>query len=194
MKFTKILTITALSAVLLSGCFGGGEEDGSTISTSGNKGVYQADTFAVSYPLDWDVIEGSNFTSNIPLGTAVGFVNNVKSNRFTANANVHITNFTEEIGPQDFAISSMQQARDMLTSMSENEIQEISITVGDQAITGYLLGFSGKSNANAPTVVFKQIVTVHNQQGYTVTGAYLADEEESVVNKVDEMVNSFALR
>lgn len=194
--FRKNLLVIGLATILgLTGCFGGGDEEGSNQEIAGSKRIYETDNFALAVPLEWEVVEPEQFTSNVPSGTAVVFVNDVKSDRFTANLNVLRTNFTEEnINRGDFAISSVEQARSTLTSFSEGNIEEIEISFGEESIPGYISTFSGKRNATDPVIQWRQMTTIANGTGYTVSAAYISDENENVVKQLNEMLNSFALK
>ena len=197
MNKKSLLVIGLITMLGLTGCFGG---DNETIISgqeviAGTKKVYETEQFGITIPLDWEAIGKEDHTSNVPSGTVVAFVNNIKSDRFTANVSVHITQFTEEgVILEDFAKSAMDQARNTLTEFSEGSMEEVKISFGEEESTnGFLLTFSGKKSATDPIIEWKQLVVLANEVGYTISGAYINSEEESVVKQVDEMLNSFSL-
>lgn len=195
MSKKSILTVAIISIFGLTGCFGGDEEDGgSNQEIAGTKKIYETNDFSIALPLDWEVVEESQFTSNVPSEAKVVFVNNLKSDRFTANVNIHVTQFTEEVSISDFATSSLEQARNTLTSFSEGQSSEISVSFGEESIPGIFLNFSGKRNSVDPLVQWQQLTVISDELGYTISGSYLSDENENVVKQVSEMLNSFALK
>ena len=189
MQIKQYLAI-ALTPLLLTGCFGGAEND----TTDSDSNVYQGSDFSITVAPDWETIEREDFTSNVSPQTAVAFRSNKRSEVFTANINVTISNVEEGVSASDFAKSNLSKIRGSLLSYQEGESSTITIRRGEEEIDGYKVSFSGKQGPSQPIVQFTQVYTVNGEQGYQATGAYLANEDESVVKQVGEMLDSLSLR
>ncbi|MEK7547466.1 MAG: hypothetical protein AAB540_01080 [Patescibacteria group bacterium] len=196
MKIKYFLISAVLALTLFSGC---SSEDEGTNSTNGtaenpNKALYEETDFSLSIPTSWEVINKNSFTSNVPANTIVGFRNNIKNEKFTANLNITQTNLTEEISSEDFAKSSMAKTKNSLVDFVEINKDTAKVNSPDGEIEAYLVEMEGKKSVNEPIVHFKQLHIVNGDKAYTITAAYLKEEDESVINMLDEMVNSFTLK
>jgi len=187
----KKLSITLLIfPFILTGCLG--TEDSQQELTTG-KEIYQSNTYSIIYPTDWEVIDSSGFTSNVPNQTQIAFRNNIKSNIFTANLNISTTQITTGLSAEDFAKSNLKNAKNSLLDFQElNNINSI-VFYGGNEHEAYTLEFSGRKSAVESVIHFKQLYTVRDNIGYIVTAAHLPDEDETIVKELDEMLNSFAL-
>lgn len=190
----KTMSKSAISTLLILpflfvGC--GSDEDtaGSNAGAPG-KTIFETNSYSIEIPQDWETIEKSGFTSNVPAEIEVAFRNNIKSEVFTANANIGSSSVEDEISSEDYAKSSLARAKNSLISFTE--IKSESLTVGE--LEGYLTEFEGKQTASEPVIHFKQVHIVDGGTGYSLTIAYLPTEEESVVKNLDEMLDSFALK
>ena len=186
-KTAKILVI-GLIPLLLTGCFGGSTD--TTTDTS----LYKHSLFEVKVPQDWEVLEPSDFTSNVPRETLVAFRSNIKSDRFTANVNVIGINTEEKISSLDFAKSSESQIKTKIVSYEKVGLTENEIQKGENTVKGAILEFSGKKSATDPIIHFKQLYIVDNGTAYTITASYLPDEDITVVKYAGEVLTSFALK
>lgn len=178
---------------LLTGCFGGDSTPKTDQSTSATI-VYQTNNFSINTPTDWDTIESKDFTSNIPKGTIVAFRNNIKSEVFTANLNISVADLQEAITSQDFETSSKANIKSSLLGYTETSTTSQDVKSGTATLKGVVFAFQGKKSAADPILNFKQLYLVKDKTGYTLTAAYLADEDVSVVNFLNEMLNSFMLK
>lgn len=189
----KSLIIFGIIPLILTGCLGIGEE-----TTTGEPAVgeieYSHTNFSIFVPQDWETIDEADFTSAIPAEVIVDFRNNIKSEIFTANLSVSAINVEEGISASDLAISSKTKAEDSLVSFKGISSEKIDVPYGEGFVNGERITFSGKKNASDPIIYFEQIYVIHNGVGYVVTAASLAEENETVVNYLDRMLNSFALK
>lgn len=192
MKFKKITILGLASILLLSAC-GNDTKDPDQIkkeAEAAGKIIYDTDEFSLQIPKDWEVIEKSSYPSNVPPEIVVGLRNNIKSDIFTANLTIAKKGLAEEILTRDFAKSSLATIKKSLmgfTLISENEGK-----IGE--LNTYLMEVEGKKTSSEPIIRFKQLYIVNNSSGYTVTASYLPTEDESVVNALKEMLESFALK
>lgn len=196
MKIKYFLMLATLALTLFSGC--SSEDEGTNPTGSEtenpNKTLYEETDFALSIPVSWEVINKNSFTSNVPANTIVGFRNNIKNENFTANLNITLTNLTEEISSEDFAKSSIAKTKNSLVDFAEISKDTASIDSPDGEIEAYLVEMEGKKSANEPVVHFKQLHVVNKDKAYTITTAYLIGEDESSINILDEMIESFILK
>lgn len=177
----------------MSGCLGIGEE---TVTSAPQAGEveYSTSNFSLLVPQDWEIIEEASFTSGIPSETLVDFRNNIKSDIFTANVNIAMMDVDEDMTASDLAISSKARAESSLVSFELVSLIDLEIPYGEIFKPGARLIFSGKKSASDPIVYFDQLYIIHNGLGFVVTSASLLEEDETVVNYLDRMLNSFALK
>lgn len=195
MKLKRIAAIGIISSLLFVGC--GGGDSTSTITAlpvkEGNV-VYDNTSFTLQIPKSWETIDKTSFTSMVPLETVVGFRNNIKSDIFTANVNVaQKTLDNKDTVVKDFAKSSLEILRNNLIGyqlLNEKEGKLISNT----GIDTYTTELEGKKSASEQIIHFKQLYVINNGIAYTITGAYLPNEDESVVTAIGEMLDSFTLK
>lgn len=193
--FNKKLFIISLlsSALIFSAC--GSDEESSTVTgedtATADKITYTADDFELNIPSDWEILEKDSFTSNVPTDTVVAFRNNIKNEVFTANLNINATELAEEITAQDYAKSTLQKTKNSLIDFEEINSSEHTLA---EDLPGYILEFEGKQSASQAAIRFKQLYIIIDNKGYIITAAYLAEEEQSVVKSLDEMLDSFAIK
>ncbi len=189
----KKLLILLTVPLILSGCFGIGDET-STGEPAAGEVEYSTSNFSIMAPLDWETIEESDFTSSVPAETIVVFRNNVKSEIFTANVNISAVAAEEEMNSSDLAVSSRTKAENSLVSFEEISFAEMEVPFGEVFLPGARLVFSGKKSASDPIIYFDQIYVIHEGLGLIVTSSSLFEEDETVVNYLDRMLNSFSLK
>jgi len=189
----KLLTLLVVP-LIFSGCLGIGEEEGATGEPTAGEIKYSHTNFSILIPQDWEIIEKADFTSNVPAEVIVDFRNNIKSEIFTANLSISAINVGEGTSASDLAISSKTKAEDSLVSFEGISSEKTDILYGEGFVNGERITFSGKKNASDPIIYFEQIYVINNGVGYIVTTASLAEENETVVNYLDRMLNSFALK
>lgn len=196
MKIKYFFIPAVLAVILFSGCSSEDEEINPTDGTTKNpnKTLYEETDFSLSVPASWEVINKDSFTSNVPANTIVGFRNNIKNEEFTANLNITQTNLTEEISSEDFAKSSIAKTKNSLVDFTEISKDTASVDSPDGKMEAYLVEMEGKKSANEPIVHFKQLHVVNKDKAYTITAAYLEGEDESAINILDEMIESFILK
>ncbi|MFH1533860.1 MAG: hypothetical protein ABID64_02925 [Nitrospirota bacterium] len=188
----KILILLAVP-LILTGCFGIGEETPTSELTVGET-EYSTSNFSILAPQDWETIEESDFTSSVPAETIVVFRNNVKSEIFTANVNISAAEVNETISSSDLAVSSRTKAKNSLVSFEEISLTNVEVPFGEVFMPGARLVFTGKKSASDPIIYFDQIYVVDGGLGFIVTASSLLEEDETVVNYLDRMLNSFALK
>ncbi len=177
--------------LLMTGCFGS-DGNGTDIDTTG-KVSYETANFSILVPQDWEILEKNSFPSNVPSNTEVAFRNNIKSEVFTANVNIALGGVNEGVNSFDFGKSSLSNAKSSLLSYEEIGSRDHLVPAGDGNIETLVFEFQGKKSAAEPIVKFQQLYAVMGGNSYTVTAAYLPNEDESVVKMMEEMLNSFSL-
>lgn len=192
MKFEKITILGLASILLLSAC-GNDTKDPDQIkkeAEAAGKIIYDTEELSIQLPKDWEVIEKNSYPSNVPPEIVVGFRNNIKSDIFTANLTIAKKELAGETLTRDFAKSSLAMIKKSL--MGFNLISENEGKTGE--MDTYILEVEGKKNSSEPIIHFKQLYIVNRGFGYTFTASYLPTEDESVVNALQEMLDSFALK
>lgn len=192
---SKLFFGAIITALLLTAC-GSDESDNSVAEnpSQASKSNYETSEFKISYPADWEVIDSINYTSNVPPEIIVAFRSNIKSEVFTANLNISKNELNEEVSSLDFAKSSMAKAKSTLVSFEEINTENYSVEFNGEPIETLITEFQGKKIASDPAVRFKRLYLVKGNRAFTVSGAYLPTEDEGVINAIDEMLRSFALK
>lgn len=191
-KFFTIFLIS-FSTLLLSACGGSDETETNTADNPGEK-IYDAGDFVINYPQDWQVLEQQSFPSVVPTQTVLAFRNNIQNEIFTANLNISKKELDEIVGIEDFTKSTMAKIKTTLLSVQELPNKGREVPFGNGALNGIIVEFQGKKSSSEPLIHFKSLSVIKDQTAYTVTGAYLPTDEESVVNYIDKMLDSFSLK
>lgn len=186
MKTTKRLVSSAIfltfAGILLTAC---GGKDIEEVTAEPGENIYSTAEFSIIYPQDWEILEQETFPSLVPHQTVVAFRNNIKDEIFTANVNVSKTTLETEINAEDLAKSTMSKIRTTLL-----DVREFPLLEHDK---GILMEFQGRKSPAEPIIHFKSLNVTSNTYAYTITGAYLPTEDESVVMKMERMIDSFTL-
>ncbi|MFC1809946.1 hypothetical protein ACFLZH_00430 [Patescibacteria group bacterium] len=192
----KSLIIYLLGAVfLLTGCFGGGEDTLPEIPVFEGFSTYNASTFAISIPDAWEVIEPRDFTEDIPAQTQIIFKDNVKSDRFTTNANITKQLLNYPMTSLEFGRSEIAGNKTTLLNYREiSRNDEFKLIVGDKLHnTAYIL-FEGKQSEGQPTLRIVQTFAVNGADAYTVTVAYLKNGDELVAEIAGNIIETFKVK
>ncbi|MBL4693881.1 hypothetical protein JKY72_00740 [Candidatus Gracilibacteria bacterium] len=181
----RLLTSLLLIPLFLTGCFSGEESASTTIAPPGMK-IYESSEFSIQFPQDWQIVEGNDFTSTTPSSAQVGFVNNIINEKFTANLNVTIRKASKDLTSSDLAKSN--------NAKTKANLVELSIQSTIESDNGITTNFQGKKAPSSPIIIFSRLDRVSNGNAYSTTAAHLPEEDESVVNALNEMLDSFSLK
>lgn len=187
----KLLSLSLIAAFLFTAC---STESDNPENTDPTKQVYQTTTFHISAPQDWEALDQNNFTSNVPNSTVVAFRETTRNEIFTPNVNVTENSLDQSVTSLDLAKSTIQNNSQNLLSYTLTSEEPYSFADGDEIIQTTWIEFQGKQKSDSPIISFKQLFVVKDGLGYTITGAYLPNEDESVVKQIEEMLNSFTLK
>ncbi|MBU1151861.1 hypothetical protein KJ632_03495 [Patescibacteria group bacterium] len=190
----KFLASMLAASFLLTGCFG---SDDSAVVSSGEvlpgQILYENSSFSIVAPESWDILERDDFTSNIPDQALVGFRNNIKSEVFTANLAITQKLLDSDISSTDFTKSMINKAETSLVGFTKLSEKSYKIPSGENPIETSLTTFEGKKGPSEPIVRFQQINVIKNRVAFTITAAYVPNEDENIVKTLEEMLNSFSL-
>ncbi len=184
-------TLTLLTVILFTAC-SGLSNDGERILDTRETSYEQAD-FSILIDSDWEIIEKNQFTSGVPKNTVVVFRNNMQNEIFTANINISKISINDNSTAKDFALNSIEEAKNNLSSFTDISSEEYQIPQIENSVPAYRIVFQGKESPSSVKVRFDQIFVINNGVGYTITGAYMPKEEENIVNNIKEMLESFSL-
>lgn len=190
MKRYSIALYMIFSLVFLTGCFGG-ESDPSQ-SQLENFSVYNAPTFSISVPQQWQTIEPKDFSRDIPQETKIIFRDHIQNDIFTANANVTKRLLTKPISSATYGKSMMNENKESMLNFKEiSRDEEFNIAIGGQMQKTLLVMFEGKENEAEPTIRIIQTYAVNGSDAYTVTAAYRTDASELQAEEAKNIVKSF---
>lgn len=178
--------------VLLSGCFGGGDENKTTDQATGFH-PYETSEFRVNIPNEWEVLTPLNFTSDIPKNTVVAFRHNVKNPRFTTNGAIVKNEISQEVPSLDYAKALHQKIATDLGSYKELVAEQTEIKVGGKPVATLLLSIEGRETPEADLKRFIITTAVEGKNAYTMVGAFLAGDE-AVAATIETMVRSFEVK
>ncbi len=190
MKRYSIALYMIFSLVFLTGCFGG--EPDSSQSQLENFSVYNAPTFSISIPQQWQTIEPKDFSRDIPQETKIIFRDHIQNDIFTANANVTKRLLTKPISSSAYGKSMMNENKESMLNFKEiSRDEEFNIAIGGQMQKTLLVMFEGKENEAEPTIRIIQTYAVNGSDAYTVTAAYRTDASELQAEEAKNIVKSF---
>ena len=198
----KLITLTLISIIsltTLTGCFGGGEEETANTSSDPHYITYEKTGTFIDAPSDWEVLTETNFPSNVPSSTLAVFRNNIKNDIFTANLSITQAEITKGTPSKDFALQTLNTQKYNLIGFVELRREDFDIlqktTDSEEKIdTTHFLRFQGRKTVTDPVLEFKQFFVARNGYGLIITAAYLPNEDQSVVAKLDTMLKSFRLK
>lgn len=188
----KVSVGLILILLLLTACFGGGDEDTSTDKTTGFHSYATAE-FRLNIPNEWEVLTPLNFTSDMPKNTVVAFRNNVKNPRFTTNVAISKNEISEEVPSLDYAKALHQKIAADLNSYKELVAEQTEVKVSDKPAATLFLFVEGRESPEADLKRFVITTGVKEKSAYTVVGAFLAGDE-AVASTIETMVRSFEVK
>ncbi len=188
-KFITSLLI-GISIFSFAGCSGKTEVAKTDNTLPANLAKFETTDFSVLYPKDWEVLGSENFPSNVPASTIVVIRNNIKSEIFTANLNVSQSPLKETTTSNDFSISTLNAAQNNLINFKELSRSKVAVA-GDET---FIATFQGRKSATESLVNFKTLCLSRNGFGIIITAAYLPNEDQIIVTKLEDMIKSFTLK
>jgi len=190
----KLNIFLLISAFVLTGCFGGGEPTLEVPEFEGFK-TYEAPSFSIAVPERWEVIEQKDFTEDIPPQTQIIFKNNLKNDKFTANSNVTKQLLNSAMSSQEFARTEISGHKNTLLNYQEiSRNDEFKVIVGDKVHNSVYILFEGKQAEDQPMIRVVQTYAVNGADAYTVTAAYLKEEDELMEEAADQIIQTFKVK
>jgi hypothetical protein len=179
---------------ILSGCFNFEGENQDNTQVDQNFRTYSVTEFSIDIPSAWQVIAKDQFTSEIPAETVVVFRNNIKNETFTANVNVVKRTLLEDQSTLDFAKRVINRESGGLASYREFKKETRKMPVGDQTEDTLISYFEARKSTQDPLIQYIQTYGVRGKTAFIVTGAFSPNEEQSTVQRVENIVKSFRLK
>lgn len=190
----KIFATSLLTALLLTNC--GGSSTSTDVSSEDSETpryiTYRTSDFSIDVPDTWKTV--NTFTENYPSDLRIAFKNNIQDATFTANVTVLREDNPKELTSADFTQQKLSDHTDHLLNYSLISQDEITLTVSGADSATILNTFSGKNTTSGPTLEFMQVVLTKADKAWTVTASYRDDEDAFTVEKMQTMLNSFAVR
>lgn len=191
----KLLTLL-FSSLLLTSC----GSDTSTSTTDSSTGTsdqsyfYQYITaeFTIDAPEEWEKI--NEFSSDYPEEIRVAFRNNIKDSDFTANVTVIREDNTSSLTNADWAQKKLNSHAETVLNYQLISQEQLDLTVSSAASTTLLNTFTGKNETDGPSLTFMQTYLTKGDKAWTITATYSPDEDPFVIQKMDTMLRSFALK
>ncbi|MBU0981345.1 hypothetical protein KKC94_01505 [Patescibacteria group bacterium] len=186
----KILTLLLTATLIFSAC-GGGK---SNVSSEDEPYFYTYKTseFTIAAPDTWDT--QTAFTSDYPDSLRVAFKNNIKESDFVANVTVIREDNKNDFTNFDYSQEKLDSHSDSLLNFKLLSQEEVKLYVGSSESSTYLNTFQGKNTSSGPTLEFMQVNLTKGSHAWTVTATYMPEEDDFVIERMDKMLKSFALR
>lgn len=191
----RLLAASLMTVLLLTSCGGSSSNggDGETGDAETPRYVaYKTSDFTIDVPDTWDTLH--DFTDEYPDNLRIAFKNNVKDASFTANVTVLREENLDELTSADFTQEKMAEHKDRLLNFKSIGEEEIILTVSGAESNTVLNTFSGKNDADSPTLNFMQVIVSKGDRAWIVTASYRPDEDEFTIEKMEHMLNSFAVK
>lgn len=189
----KFLLIFSVSLFVLAGCGSDNDADKTPV-VSKNSQIFETSEFSIIFPQGFEVIAPKDFTSDIPVGTLVGFRSPQRNDVFTTNLSLIKTDIPEAVSSLDYAKGLLQKQNNSLLDFKELARTEIEVTVGSQADKTFLANFEGKERADADVKEFFQVVVTEEKTAYMATAAFLKNEDEGVKQELEASLKSFSIK
>lgn len=197
---TKISKILATGIVILSltGCSlfsSSTPTTTSTTSTNPTKVTYESTDFKISVPRDWEILDGDKLPAGSPKSVVVAFKNNIKNKKFISNMNISKFDTSKEKTTQEESVKSMKDNyKNTLINFTDSGDTKINISAKGQPVPAILTTFTGKSDAAENPKTFEQLYVKYNNTSYIIIASYGADEDPTIIAKIDETIKSFELK
>jgi hypothetical protein len=191
----KIISLIAAISLLmfLNGCFGS-DTVSPTPEIKTQTTLYENNEFSIYYPSEWEKIEKTDFTSEMPKETQAAFRNNVKSEIFTANVNISKTDIAERLTSKEYANEIIESQKQSLKNFKEITKEDISLKIAATDVSTVLYVFEGKQRVSDETAKFTQTYLVKGNTGYIATCAVSLEEDENTAKVCQNMIRSFGLK
>jgi hypothetical protein len=191
----KIISVIFMFGFLISlnGCFGS-DSTSPTPEIKTQTTLYENDEFSIYFPSEWEKIEKTDFTSEMPKETQVAFRNNVKSEIFTANVNVSKTDISERLTSKEYANEIIESQKQNLKNFKEITKEDLNLKISSTDVSSVLYVFDGKQRASDETAKFSQTYLVKGNTGYIATCAVSLTEDENTASICENMIRSFGLK
>lgn len=189
------LVAFGLTIIFLSGCGGSGDgNDTDTPSVEKDSQTFETSEISIQFPKGWEIITAKDFTSEVPVGTIVGFRSPIKNETFTTNFSVLRNELPEKVETMDYAKGLLQKQSSSLIDFQELGREEVKIKVGAQATKTLMTHFQGKEMADADAKEFFQISAVKEKTAYIATAAFLLSEDEGMKKVVRSALQSLVIK
>lgn len=180
----KILLACLLILVpLLSGCFGGGDNENVIDKTVEGFHIYSTNEVSLLIPDEWEILTPVKFKSDVPKNTLMAFRNNIQNEKFTANVIIMKNELSEEgVLTADYAKTLQQKMKEELSGVNEIQVEDIFYYV------------EGREQPENELKKFMQISAVKGKNAYIALGAFLATDTEDTAKKIETMIRSFGVK
>ena len=184
----KKITFIILT-LLVTGCFGGGDESTDASTTMAGWQKQEFSTFVVQVPPGWNSVDKSKLSTSIPKGTVVVYASGLEDG-FIKNMNILKETLNTEATSKEYAEANITLAKQTLPDYRQTAVEEIDIA----GLKTILHTFQARNNVTDSLIHFTQSYFVKDEVGYTVTCVMPEDALEADRSICREAVMSFGLK
>lgn len=184
----KKISAILLTLLLLTSC-------GSTQSGTDDNPLfytYETGEYQMDIPDTWEII--TDFDSTYPNGLRAAFKNNIRDKTFVANVIVIHERNKETQTNQDISQQKLKDNSGTLINYKLDSQSQINLNVGNDSAGTFLNKFEGKNKTDGYMFDFMQTYLTQGQDAWIVTATYLTDEDSFVIERMEKMLKSFALK
>lgn len=188
MQMKKILSVI-FGSILLTACGAtsiGGTDDNPTFYT------YETSSYQIDIPDTWEII--TDFDSSYTDGIEIAFKNNLKDQKFIANVSIIHERDDKSLTNADISQEKLKNNSGTLINYNLDSQTEIDLKIGSNETATFLNRFSGKNKSDGYTFNFIQTYLTKGNDIWIVTATNLTDEDEFVVERMEKMLTTFALK
>jgi len=192
-NFTIPKFLIGLSTIfLLSGCFSGSNNTNTTADTRFR--VYDAQDYSLLVPKDWDTIDKSQFTSQVPAQTDIVFRNNVKNENFTATIAIMRPVLQEPIPTLEYAKMVYNRESSGLYDFKVIRKDPMKIKIGDKEEDTYFLIFEAREAPDGKLVRYIETSGTKGNAAFIAKAGLSSQENENTRQLLEDVIKSFRIK
>lgn len=184
----KKLLLFICASLLLTSC--------GAVSTSTDDNplfyTYETSDYQIDIPDTWEII--TDFDSSYTNGIEIAFRNNLKDQKFIANVNIIHERSKKSVTNADVSQEKLKDNSGTLINYNLDSQSEINLQVGSTDTSTFFNKFSGKNKSDGYTFNFMQTYLTKGGEVWIVTATNLTDEDDFVIERMDKMLKTFALK
>ncbi len=195
-RFSRRLPLLLLGTLFLfSGCFNFGSGSSTTTATNDARfNLYENSDYSLSVPKNWDTIDKTQFTAEVPEETDVVFRNNVKNETYTADIAIIRRPFQTSLPSLEFAKYVYNRQSSGLYDFKELRKDLVKIKVAGKEEDTFLLIFEARKSPKDKLLRFYQTFGFKNNVGFIAIGSLSPQEDANTAKLIEDSIKSLVVK